>query len=185
MNCCDSFRLVTEYFGKATSYSQEAWIHGHTWNGKGFTGWIRSTTYSKQYPLWFIQRRVIREKFSLCDCYFICSSEKVKLKAANNMVCIKKARRAWSTYAPGVIPRIMQQTISLAKMGQILECLVTRRFCSCYSQALSPKEDKWPVANSGGRTQVLRFANQALHQLREYLIFDAIDIAEICVYIQA
>ena len=38
-------------------------------------------------------------------------TERVKLKAARNMVYIKKERRAGSTYAPGVMPRIMQQTV--------------------------------------------------------------------------
>lgn len=63
-------------------------------------------------------------------------TERVKLKSASNMVYIKKERRAGSTYAPGVTPRIMEQTVHwpCQKKGQILQGFVTRRIWSCYSQ---------------------------------------------------
>lgn len=35
----------------------------------------------------------------------------MKLEATSNLICIKKERRAGSSYAPGVVPRIMQETI--------------------------------------------------------------------------
>ena len=58
-----------------------------------------------------MQRSVIRGMFLFWSTYFICSTEKVKLDIASNMGCIAKARRAGSTYAPGVMSRVMQGTI--------------------------------------------------------------------------
>lgn len=46
---------------------------------------------------------------AFCNSYFMHNSAKVKVEAASYMTSIRKARRASSTYAPGVLPRIIQE----------------------------------------------------------------------------
>lgn len=100
-------------------------------------------------------RRVIRWKFSFCNSYFICSSEKVKWEATSNMICIKKARRAGSTYSPGVMSRIRQWTIHWPCQNGSVRVLSQRELaCSILKS--------WPLKKSHGSQQRMS-CQQSVH----------------------
>ena len=76
-------------------------------------------------------------------------SKEMKLEAARKMVCVRKARRASSTHAPRVMPRIIQRTIHWhrQKWEKFSQALPKRELATAILRLCPPKKScgSWPV----------------------------------------